>query len=298
MKIENGKEYIFNTTQSDLIMTNNKQIAEIVFNKIKEFGYEPYDIEYGNGYFLFEMGDDSVVHFRVKGVWKHWKFGMWVFADELAPEKLEENKDKPLHMQPKVVSVFAQYDTQIDKFKPTRSDLCWEVDANDWESTLNAPYGFYELEDMLGMMKRHPFMCYYGYCGECKGYYDGSFIIPFIKSESKEYIEQARKAIMTAVFVPYTKFKIFFAKRAKCIKSIELYDFEKENPGWSADYLYQVRVVFNKNSNNKAEIAWLNKWFKKDKYGKFGYYDHVIALDRFRREGLKKPYTYVNSKGE
>lgn len=33
-------------------MTKNKEIAEIIFKGIKEMGYEPYDIKYGNGYFL------------------------------------------------------------------------------------------------------------------------------------------------------------------------------------------------------------------------------------------------------
>ena len=268
-------------------MTTNKQIVDIVFNKIKEFGYEPYDIEYGNGYFLFEMGEDSVIHFRVKGVWKHWKFGMWVFADELSSEKIEENKGKPHHMLPKVVSVFAQYDTQIDKFKPTRSDLCWEVDANDWESTLNAPYGFYELEDMLGMMKRHPFMCYCGVCGQSAGYYDGSFVAEFVKNERKEYIKNIRKIVNVAIYVPYTKAKIFFAKKSKCIKSIEMYNFEKENPGWVTDYLYGVKIVFKSDSTDKQISAWFNKWFRKEKYGKFGDFDNVIEVKPFQIDKVK-----------
>ena len=49
-------------------MTKNKEIAEFMLSKIKEFGYEPYDIDYGDGYFVFGYGDDSVVHFRCKGV--------------------------------------------------------------------------------------------------------------------------------------------------------------------------------------------------------------------------------------
>ena len=274
-------------------MTDNKKIEEIILNKIQDFGYEPYNIERGSGYFIFTYGDNSVVHFRLKGLWKHWKFGMWIFADNLKPEELEANKEHPAHMQPKVVSVFAQYDTQIDKFKPSRSDLCWEIEARDWEDTLNAPYGFWELEAMLGMMKRHPFMCYCGCCGEHNGYYNKSFILQFLKYESQEYIKAFNKAIKTAIYLPYTKAKIFFAKRAKCVKNIELHDFEKENPGWRTSYLYQVRVVFNADSNDDIESAWVNRWFKKTKYGKFDYYDHVIEVDRFQREGLKERYTYT-----
>ena len=53
----------------------NKEIAELMFSKMRKFGFTPYDIEYGNGYSLFEMGEDSVVHFKIKEVWKNWKFG-------------------------------------------------------------------------------------------------------------------------------------------------------------------------------------------------------------------------------
>ena len=171
--------------------------------------------------------------------------------------------------------------------------MCWYVNADDWENTLNNPYGFYELENMLGMMKRHPFMCYCGYCGEYKEYYDRSFVVQFIKYESKEYLKKIRKAFSMAIYLPYTKAKIFFAKRAKCVKSIELYDFEKENPGWVTSSSYQVKVVFNKDSNDEMEIAWKNRWFRKKEYGKFSYFDYVIEVESFRRDGLKQSYDYV-----
>ena len=83
-------------------MTKNKEIAELMFKNIKELGYKPYDIQYGNGYFLFEMGDDSVVHFRLKGLGplsKHWKFGMWIVAESLEESYREKEKDLPYNEQ-------------------------------------------------------------------------------------------------------------------------------------------------------------------------------------------------------
>lgn len=101
------------------------------------------------------------------------------------------------------------------------------------------------------------------------------------------------KAIQTAWWLPYTKAKIFFAKRDKCVKSIVLEDFEKENPGWSTSYLYEVQITFAEDSTDEKEIKWLNKWFRKQKYGSYGYYDHVISVDSFRREGKEERYTYA-----
>lgn len=270
-------------------MTKNREIAEFIFGKMKEFGFEPYDISYGNGYFIFDMGDDSVVHFRVKKVWKHWKFGMWINSDLL--DASEEDKKKY-----KLVSIFAQYDTQIDKFKPSRSELLVELDADEWNETeKNNGLYLYDLESMLYMMRYHPILCYHGVCGDYAGYTRRrSLIYGFIKYEAWEYKRSLVKAIQTAWWLPYTKAKIFFAKRAKCVKSIELYDFEKENPGWSTSYLYEIRITFAKDSTEEKEVKWLNKWFKKDKYGEYGAFDHVIEVDALMRDGIEGRYTYTN----
>lgn len=270
-------------------MTKNREIAELIFSKMKEYGYEPYDISYGNGYFIFDMGDDSVVHFRVKKVWKHWKFGMWIdskLLDASGDDKKQYN----------LVSVFAQYDTQIDKFKPTRSELLVEFKAEDWsEEEKNNGLCLWDLQSMLDMMRYHPFLCYNGVCGDSVGYTRRkSFIWAFIQYESLEYKHRFVKAIKTAWWLPYTKLKIFFAKRNKYVKSIELYDFEKENPGWATDYLYRVKIVFAKDSNDEKEIEWLKKWFRKEHYGQYDVFDHVIEVDSFRRDGVEECYTYTN----
>lgn len=268
-------------------MNKNRQIADFMLGKMKEFGYEPYDINYGNGYFVFDYGDDSVVHFRCKGVWKHWKFGMWIFSDLLDTEENNDESERPF------IQIFAQYDTQIDKFKPSRSKLCIDFEASDWnEAKENNGLWLWKLHNMLNMIKRHPFICYYGLCGEYAGYFSGSFIWNYIRDEGKYYLEKTDKMIKSAIFVPYTKAKIFFAKRDRCIKSIKLYNFEKENPGWSTSYLYNVQIVFKKDSTDEQEIAWLNKWFRKETYGKFGCFDSVINIDSLHRDGLNGGYHY------
>ena len=216
-------------------MTKNKQIAQFIFDKMKDFGYEPYDVNYGNGYFIFDMGDDSVVHFRVKGVWKHWKFGMWINSELLNSSKEDMKK---YH----IISIFAQYDTQIDKFKPTRSDLCVEFKASEWnENEKDNGLYLWGLENMLGMMRRHPFLCYDGFCGEYAGYRSSSFIWTFIRRESYEYKKKIKKAVNTAIFLPYTKAKIFFAKRhytPKHIKTKAPQIFNKKTASYDAAIFY------------------------------------------------------------
>ncbi|MSA02212.1 hypothetical protein GKG42_07210 [Lactonifactor sp. BIOML-A2] len=43
-------------------MTNNRKIAEMLFDEIRKMGFTPYNIQYGNGYFIFDRGQDSVIH--------------------------------------------------------------------------------------------------------------------------------------------------------------------------------------------------------------------------------------------
>lgn len=265
----------------------NHEIAEFIFETMRQYGFKPYNIQYGNTYFIFTGHDDSVVHFRVKGVWKHWKFGMWIHSEYLD----ESSANEPQEEWKKVVSIFAQYDTQIDKFKPSRSDLLVEYDAEDWQYIMKGN-AMYELESMLKMMRRHPFMCYCGFCGERAGYYNGSFIWSFIKSESYDIQQKIKKALAVCVWYPYTKLKCAIAKRSKCISNLQLYNFEKENPGWSTDYLYGVRVTFTADATSDEEVAWLNRWFKRDKYGKYSTFDYAVELKPLRKDGMDEEFTY------
>lgn len=276
-------------------MTQNRKIAEYMFEVIRNFGFEPYDIEYGNGYFVFDRGEDSVIHFRVKGVWKRWKFGMWVNSEYLEEKYREEEKNRKYEDYYKVVQIFAQHDTWIDKFKPSRSSLCVEYDACDWEGRINGTYKypFIRLGDMLKMMQRHPFMCYAEFCGDNAGYYSGSFLAEYIKYETKDKIRALKEKSAVAIWYPWTKLKCYFARKAKCISELTIYDFEKENPGWSTSYKYEVRVKFAKDSTEEEEIKWLDKWFHRWKYGKYGYYDYVVELDNcFTKEGMDGGYSY------
>lgn len=276
-------------------MTKNREIAEHMFEVMRGFGFKPYDINYGNGYFLFDMGEDSVVHFRLQGVWKHWQFGMWIRSEYLEDKYREEEKSMACEDYYKVVQIFAQHDTWIDKFKPSRCSLCVQYEACDWERMINGSYAraWWELEDMLKMMRRHPFMCYAEFCGERAGYYTGSFLAEFIKYETQDKIRKLKDGLNIAIWYPWTLFKCFFARRSKCISELTIYDFEKENPGLSTSYKYEVRVEFAEDASEEDEIKWLDRWFHKWEYGKQGYYGCVVELaSSFTKEGTDCRYSY------
>lgn len=280
----------------------NAELRELVFNKIKSLGFKICDVTHPDGYFIFEMGDDSVTHFRLKGhgIWRKWKFGLWIHQENMTEEAITEMKQKrdsgelKYGEEPKVIQIFAQYETNIDKFKPSRSALCVEYDAEQVQDLIDEKYetGWYKLEGMLQMMYRHPFMCYEDYCGAYVGYYTHSFFLQFLKYEFINKFRATKKRVLISWWYPYTVVKCAIAKRSKIVHSIEIENFEKENPGWSTDYLYRVCITFIQEATSKEECAWLDRWFKKEHYGKLAFYDYVVEVGWFRKIGRDRSYTY------
>lgn len=270
-------------------MTKNREIADTMFSIMKTLGYKPYDISYGNGYFIFEMGEDSVVHFKLKGVWKSWKFGMWINSENLnkTEEITEENKYD--HM---IVQLFCQNEDWLDKFKPSRSSLCIKLDRDQYNDLMKVSDDkkyFYQIDNMLGMIKKHPLLCYDEYCGEYIGYADYSFLWRFIKSKVVYvYWKNIKEKTICSFWLNYTKLKLQLAKHDKIIKSVRIYDFEKENEGWSTDYKYRPLPTFIDGVTQEQVADWYDKWFKRDKYGKFDYFEYAIDVsESFNHDMIK-----------
>lgn len=88
-------------------------------------------------------------------MWKHWKFGLWINAEYMTEEYRAqyEGTDEI----PKVIQLFAQHDTWIDKFKPSRSDLLFTLDIEQImdfieekdKDIYNESYTFNKLKLML-----------------------------------------------------------------------------------------------------------------------------------------------------
>ena len=85
-----------------------KHIREGVFKYFAEYGLYVTNVNLGNGYFLFDFGKDSVVHFQIKGIRK-WKFALWIRTDN------ESGQYK--------VEFFGEKVCYIDKFKPGHTSL-------------------------------------------------------------------------------------------------------------------------------------------------------------------------------
>lgn len=113
---------------------------DCVFKRLEEKGFHPTDVEFGNGYFIFDYGEDKVVHFHIKEL-KGWKFGIWWNI---------KGKMK--------FDIFTQYERDIDKFKPSASTFA-EKDC-EIKIRSKSEMKYYDLDrfiDMCSFIKKHPF---------------------------------------------------------------------------------------------------------------------------------------------
>lgn len=112
---------------ADLFKSTTEKLFEAIKNECRDYhkvDINITNIEYLDGYFIFGYGTNSVVHFGVKET-PGWKYGIWWSPIETK----ESTEEKPMydfdHLR---CQFFAQYEDEIDKFKPSASHI--SVDYN------------------------------------------------------------------------------------------------------------------------------------------------------------------------
>ena len=116
----------------DMSWLMDKVVYELYNN-----GLEIKTIDYGNGYFIFDFGENSVCHFTVKKL-KKWKFGVWCTESD-------DNKYK--------VSLFGEHEYYIDKFKPTQTEISYMFDYDGDKSLKTKVRRF---ADKIKKIAKHP----------------------------------------------------------------------------------------------------------------------------------------------
>ena len=89
----------------------SKKLLRLIYNKMKpKCKYSEYikNVKHLDGYFIFEMGKNSVLHFELRDC-PGWNFGVW----------WSETKEKDIISG----EFFAQYNQYINKFKPSDSEI-------------------------------------------------------------------------------------------------------------------------------------------------------------------------------
>ena len=169
-----------------------KRGTEKLFNHLKKFheeyrseesvGFTFDDIEYLDGYFIFGTGTNSVANFKIKEA-PGWKFGIW--WEPIIDEKAS-TKRKKVYLQNKVkATVFGQYEANIDKFKPSRSEFCEEYTYyTDEDECLYA----LEVYEMISFIEREPDLAFY------RDYTGTDFNKEFVSREKARNFKKKKEA--------------------------------------------------------------------------------------------------------
>lgn len=174
--------------QKNKYASTYKACTQHFFNKINNYLGYPVDVScfkdiiFLNGYYIFDFGTNSVVHFRISRC-AGWLFGIWWEK----PEKKQED----IHGK-----VFAQFEETIDKFKPSAS-------ASSEEFTVNPKTGeMTGLDRVISMVNFISYTPYSAFCRQYGGYgWDNEYTITEeeAKKEYEEYLfwKENKKNIRT-----------------------------------------------------------------------------------------------------
>lgn len=251
----------------DLVANTRREMAEKVFTYIRSVGFKPINIQYGNGYFVFDMGEDGVVHFNIKGL-HGWKFGMWI------------NEEDP------VVSFFCQHKLNIDKFKPSRSFFSANFNKEDISS--EDSWMLYKIKDILRMIKRHPLVAFTMDYNESE-FSSESYLGVYLERFFYKIQYTVRQHVRWIIPVIWHKPKIAFLNLYKVVDYVTFDDCNSD--GWIANPRYEMSIHFKRmyqdeEKQTKAEIGVINTWFKKDRYKEL----HINC----RRPDVKGFYWYFD----
>lgn len=230
-----------------------------ILDYIKKIGFTPINIQYGNGYFIFDMGENSVVNFWIKEL-KGWKFGIWFYSP-----KDDNGEDKPNYCQ-----FFAQRELFIDKFKPAASNYCEEIKAYGKDNKFFDNFALIDIKRMLYEMKYHPFIAFYKDVSY-SNYIDRKNLIWFYIKENwdakfydiKKNAVRWKDCIITRVYLNHVK-KVL--EKKSNVETVKVFD--GENGNWRCYPRYNINVYFNKDSNELEEAEIQEKYFNNKFFNK------------------------------
>ena len=247
----------------------NKQIGNYMLKVINEFGFTPKKIQRGDSYFVFDMGDDSVMHFEIKEC-PGWLFAFWIYSEA----KKDEN----------CVTFFTRHKTDLDKFKPTRSFFTAEYTKQDIMDSFNPKYYmFHELKEIIGHIKNNPITAYVqSYHMEATSRY--SFINAYLRirgSIIKSDVEHRYKDLVPVI---QHKYKVPLLKKYDIVEDVV---FKDNNSGGCIcspryDMKIQFKTLYDEQTQIEKECEILNKFFRK-KFYEYKNIDIYCSCDTMRR---------------
>ncbi len=138
-----------------------KEVTERFFKGLNEHlqhdyntSFTPVDVEYGDGYFIFGHGTNSVVSFHIEEN-KDWLFGIWWSPVKKFESENEYETDRVR------CEFFAQFEPEIDKFKPSASTFVSEFQFYvEDDKTMNWT-AYYHATNTVLLIIKEPILAWY-----------------------------------------------------------------------------------------------------------------------------------------
>ena len=230
-----------------------KKCSELFFKEINEeycmkdnpVNFE--DIEYQDGYFIFGHGTNSVVHFHIKEC-PGWLFGIWWTIPEGNDKSIDGN-------------FFAQYEEDIDKFKPSASIIKADIYAspeNDTENHIEEDCNCWNAAREINFIRNEPYLAF------CRHYNFWDY-----------NIEHHTRAEAKKVFMDYKRQRKNEIKYTKILND-KILDFVQENivplyysakivdQGECVSPRYELRATMQANGIDEPGVF---TWFDPDDEG-------------------------------
>ncbi len=225
---ENTSELFKQASITFMKVVNNTLRSRATYDKIYKAGEITFeDLNYLDGYFIFGTGTNSVFHFHVKEC-PGWLFGIWWDKPEKEEAKYVEGQ------------LFAQYEDDIDKFKPSASELALDFTIVPKEDDKCDTY--YKVSSFFNFIRTEPYLAF---CRHLRGWnYNEEYHTR--REAKKRFIAHKKWADRKEKFNKYTEEKILnFYKKYILPIYFTGATIKPMGEGWSPKYEIRVPIKGN-----------------------------------------------------
>ncbi len=253
----------------DVISEKLLALTNQLFEHLKSQNYTIATEEYGDGYFLFDYGPNTVVHFRLKGT-PGWLYGIWWCI------RVNDKGDVNI-----VGEFFAQYENEIDKFKPSASHYGCDM------ATLMAADGSICLEEgetvsIINFIRDHPYRAWNGHVNFDDGI---SGVKAWFRYQKRQCWLRKEKRLEKSMHKDLRKFAKVASKLLKYTNNITVEDY---GGGIYPRYFFQLITTPNEGF---TENGWYDLWNKEDALGQL--YSRIKThYERYEKRGFWLNFPY------
>ena len=274
----NAEVTIYDT--DDMASEKFLKLTNQLFEHLKSQNYTIATEDYGSGYFIFDYGPNTVIHFRLKET-PGWLYGVWW--------SFKVNKEGIISI---VGEFFAQYEEEIDKFKPSASYYAYDMEV------LMAADGSVCLEEgevvlVINFIRDHPYRAWNGHIS----FNDKiSGIRAWLNYQKRQRHLRKGKRLEKNLYKDLCKFAKIASKLLKYTNNITVEDYGE---GIYPRYFFQLIATPDEGFKEKG---YYELWEKNDTIGQL--YSHLKThYNKYYKQGfylldLPDSDVYVEIQGE